>query len=127
MSPTGLLAVDYRPEGERRRGREAWVAPWRADTLRDDFEDVLGDLAHYACELHPATSPSNPQQEVTMPLPTAAAEQRVSAPLVLCRATKAERPMSDASTSQALIIGRQDEAQSATSPQGTTTYWARRP
>ena len=81
MSPTGLLPVDYRPEGERRRGRKAWVAPWRGGTLRDDLEDVLGELVHYACELHPATSPSNPQQEVTMPLPTAAAEQRVSAPL----------------------------------------------
>ena len=63
-----LREVWYRPEGQRRQNRKAWVAPWRADTLRDDLEDVLGELAHYS-----KLRASTPQQEVTMPLPTAAA------------------------------------------------------
>lgn len=44
-SPYELHEARYRPAGRGQQTRRAWVAEWRADTVRDDLEDVLGPLA----------------------------------------------------------------------------------
>jgi hypothetical protein len=51
--------IRYRPTGRGQQTRRAWGADWRLETIRDDLEDVLGELALFEVVVEP-TPPDQP-------------------------------------------------------------------